>query len=209
MYVRDKYIKPNITDCLFLVKRCKEKWKNIRTVFRRHHFAEPVSEGDDSSKKEYYMTDALQFLVPTLRGNPKPLSSQYIISEHIIGENYNNQLTIPDEEDNATTEFPEIPKCILNSSIGSSTSSIEGLRKPQLGKRKANSSLDDNMINYFKSKAKPVENRTNTDVEDPEAQSDEHFLLSLKEDMKEMNARQKRTFKKRIFDLIDEVLDDK
>lgn len=199
------------------MKRCKEKWKNIRTVFRRHHFAKPVSEADGAPIKEYYLSDALQYLVPTLRGNPKPYSSSLPIITQIkeeqdknseqMGENDNILSSVPDEEDNDTTELPEVPKFTLNSSVGSTTSSALEFRKNRLGKRKANSSLDNDMINYCKSKVKPGDNRTNTDVEDPEAQADEHFLLSLKEDMKEMNARQKRTFKKKIFDLIDDVLD--
>ncbi|XP_046674723.1 uncharacterized protein LOC124363520 [Homalodisca vitripennis] len=53
------------------VKQCKEKWKNIRTVFRRHIFTKPVSGAGGSSKKEYYLADVLQYLVPILKGNPK------------------------------------------------------------------------------------------------------------------------------------------
>lgn len=166
------------------------------------------------------MTDVLQYLVPILRGNPKNIGSSLTsICTHNEADPYNSEqienddsLTeIPQElEVNGETELPEMSPSIIdpNSSRDPSTSSIAGFRKKQLGKRKASSPLDDAMINYFKVKAKPCTNKAAAEVEDTEAQSDEHFLLSLKKDMKEMNSRQKRRFKKKIFDLIDEVLDD-
>lgn len=203
-----------VTECfLVLVRRCKEKWKNIRTVFRRHLFGL-----GGSSQKEYYMTEVLQFLVPLLRENPKNNSGNLPYLTYKTEEQDNMQQVTSEtdetvsevpyvEEDNhVVNEYPEISYGVPNRSTCSSTSSTDGFIRRQLGKRKANSSLDDAVIDYVQLKSRPAERQT-IDV-DSDAESDEYFLLSLKKDMREMNARQKRTFKKRIFDLIEEVLDD-
>nr|CAD7428030.1 unnamed protein product [Timema monikensis] len=52
------------TTCL---KECKEKWKNIRTVFRRHLSSKPPSGSGAQPKKDYYLSDVLQFLVPIIK----------------------------------------------------------------------------------------------------------------------------------------------
>ncbi|KAG8332147.1 uncharacterized protein LOC124355286 [Homalodisca vitripennis] len=198
------------------VKQCKEKWKNIRTVFRRHIFTKPVSGAGGSSKKEYYLADVLQYLVPILKGNPKNIGSnlppppetddhqQQTLQEEEPADYSINE--IADDVDDDATELPQeavpnVPEPANNS--------ISQFRKKQLGKRKpTTSSLDEAMTNYFKAKSmKPAEDKL-VPVADNEDKSDELFLLSLKKDMKEMNSRQKRTFKRRIFSLIDEVLDD-
>ncbi|KAG8245826.1 hypothetical protein J6590_098281 [Homalodisca vitripennis] len=198
------------------VKQCKEKWKNIRTVFRRHIFTKPVSGAGGSSKKEYYLADVLQYLVPILKGNPKNIGSnlppppetddhqQQTLQEEEPADYSINE--IADDVDDDATELPQeavpnVPEPANNS--------ISQFRKKQLGKRKPTTSpLDEAMTNYFKAKSmKPAEDKL-VPVADNEDKSDELFLLSLKKDMKEMNSRQKRTFKRRIFSLIDEVLDD-
>ncbi|KAG8334701.1 hypothetical protein J6590_084498 [Homalodisca vitripennis] len=124
-------------------------------------------------KKDYYLADVLQYLVPILKGNSKNIGSNLPPPP----EPDDQQQTLVEEEeaaDNSINEVDDAPR-------GSAKAYHSSGR--QLGKRKPTTPLD-------------------------EAMSDELFLLSLKKDMKEMNSRQKRTFKRRIFSLIDEVVDD-
>nr|CAD7265858.1 unnamed protein product [Timema shepardi] len=49
------------------LKECKEKWKNICAVFRRHLSSKPPSGSGAQPKKDYYLSDVLRFLVPIIK----------------------------------------------------------------------------------------------------------------------------------------------
>ncbi|KAG0710528.1 hypothetical protein GWK47_022617 [Chionoecetes opilio] len=53
------------------VHNCKEKWRNLRTVFVRKMKASPAeaSSGKKTPSKPYYLTEAMQFLLPYVRGH--------------------------------------------------------------------------------------------------------------------------------------------
>lgn len=82
---------------------------------------------------------------------------------------------------------------------------VTEFRRNQVRKRKSNDALDEAMTYYFKAKAVSATDR-DTAVETSTSRSDEQFLLSLKEDMQEMNSSQKRQFKRKIYDLIEDIL---
>lgn len=50
---------------LILAAECKEKWRNLRTVFTRK-MKTPAS-GSGRKKKAYYLSDAVQFSVPFIK----------------------------------------------------------------------------------------------------------------------------------------------
>lgn len=52
-----------IISFLFSVKTCKEKWKNLRTVFRRN-----LLKDGSNTKRPYYLNEHMQFMIPLLNG---------------------------------------------------------------------------------------------------------------------------------------------
>lgn len=204
-----------MANCLtfFSVKECKEKWKNIRTVFRRHINTKPPSGSGTGTtiKKEYYMSDVLQFLVPVFKNSTKCCQSNLPALSDNTEENDNTECPIEESIHFPTVEDPEpIELQSPNSERANmNLDSVTNFRKKILGKRKHNSSpLDDVMLKYFQSKTDKSNNSADNSIEDFTDRCDEQFLLSLKSDMQLMNPHQKRQFKRKIFDLIDDVLDD-
>ncbi|KAK9687123.1 Transposase IS4 [Popillia japonica] len=57
--------------CSLPVQTCKERWKNIRTVFLRHLRKKPPSGSAGGIKKKYYLADALHFLIPFVKTSRK------------------------------------------------------------------------------------------------------------------------------------------
>ncbi|KAG8287283.1 hypothetical protein J6590_042620 [Homalodisca vitripennis] len=54
---------------------CKNKWRNLRTVFMRK--IKPSPSGSGAKKKAYYLAEAMQFCLPFVSSAPHISSSFY------------------------------------------------------------------------------------------------------------------------------------
>ncbi|XP_029714426.1 uncharacterized protein LOC109406682 [Aedes albopictus] len=191
------------------VRECKIRWKNIRTVFRRHLFG---SVGP-APKKEYYLSDELKFLLPSLRVSRKHRG------DHSKFDDDEPEMSVMVEMEQNDTESDD-----PTASLAPSESPI-----PITDLQRAHTEDQDMLSDFDRSHksrdlasevVKPaynyqptVRSRSESDYGGGYGQdaladkSDELFLLSLKDDMRRMSSLQKRKFKRRIFDIIDEVMD--
>ncbi|XP_065084186.1 uncharacterized protein LOC135706495 [Ochlerotatus camptorhynchus] len=198
------------------VRDCKLRWKNIRTVFRRHLFG---SVGI-TPKKDYYLSDALKFLVPLMKVSKKQQDE-----EGFDGYDDDQEVTVMMELESQDTEpeekplvLPSEPEIILSSLPETAEHrTLETTRQTNsVRKRKSRDSPDEVAKQYYSMKADSENGGGGTSgtnggsgfvhQDELTAKSDELFLLSLKDDMRMMTPVQKRKFKRRIYDVIDEIL---
>lgn len=75
---------------MFSAARCKERWKNLRSVFVRNLKVPPSGSGS-KKKRPYYLMEAMQFALPFRKtnmptaGNMPPVNEQ---CDFPIDQNY-------------------------------------------------------------------------------------------------------------------------
>lgn len=198
------------------VKDCKDTWRNLRIVFARNLRKAP--DGCRARKKKYYLLEKMQFLRPYLNIKmEKSLPVNQLSAADINHEQEVNELqssTLP--ENNSDEEFRQnIGYKELNQQTNyeADLSAGKGKRryivdneqsrqhtshslKEENKKQCDKLDVDQYVINYIKAKkASQLENYR------------QQFLVSLLPDVEEMDARQFRQFRKRVGDLIEEILE--
>lgn len=172
--------------CFVSVSNCKERWKNLRTVFARNcrkKLSDPTRY-----RKQYYLDANLQFLLPFIKHKAdvvhtfsQPLASIPSESLDICDETDDDDFSVslPAPEMKRVQEREDTPRNIK--------------------KRKVNhpSEIIDNLIlDYLESKRE--QDKTN---------SDKQFLFSLLPDIENMTAKQKRRFKVGVIQLIQQTFE--
>nr|CAD7393639.1 unnamed protein product [Timema cristinae] len=128
---------PGTTCCKPVYQECKEKWKNIHTVFRRHLSSKPPSGSGAQTKKDYYLSDVLQFLVPII-----------LEGKQQVG----NLPSPPRDADNLGEEqVKDLPRATLESNPQPTVDQLRRNRK-QLKRKTESDQLDSCMSQYFQSK---------------------------------------------------------
>ncbi|XP_014285284.1 uncharacterized protein [Halyomorpha halys] len=209
------------------VKSCKERWKNIRTVFRRE-----VVLWKGSSKKPYYLNDEMQFMLPFLSRRGRVIQikkDSYDFSN--LGDAYDNSFRDEAEDNEGHTKMPtEDPlnivetvthelsedKRFFNEPIRIKEERIDEPGTPEFLHPETPSDQDQSVsslaekdrINHqqYKSTESPPPKKLRAEcycLSDP----DQQFLLSLKPDLEQMNMEQKRRFKRGIFSLLADIMD--
>lgn len=185
---------------MILVQTCKERWKNIRTVFLRHLRQKVPSGSSGGHKKKYYLEDNMQFIIPFVKSGKKQQGNISISSEL---EKDTNMEDIEDESNDEIIESVQVPESseLLSShqDIAEDHDKIAHSAK----KLKVNSKIsdvDNCFMEYFETKKK--KNSTT-----PEC-ADQKFLLSLLPDIQQMSPIQKRQFKRKVLDVIGCILED-
>ncbi|XP_047516291.1 uncharacterized protein LOC125056957 [Pieris napi] len=173
---------------------CKEKWRNMRVVFMRH--LKPLRSGSGIKKKKpYYLLDYMHFLAPYVKpvipheaGNLPSTSSR---------EN-----TTTDVSNDVPTEFEQYTERSNVNEPSAPTTHYDSAHHSSNPKRKKSSlhETDKHFINYLKQKSTRInESQTSTD-------SVMSFLNSLAPELREMNLQQFKLFKRRVLNLIDDIL---
>lgn len=181
---------------LFLVSLCKEKWKNLRTVFVRN--MKPASSGSSrKAKKPYYLNEYLQFLLPYVKPNtditnPENLPSPTSDNEITFENNEQSDTEVQDED------IIQQDKYLTDKIINIEEPNYEKGRLPLVQecnqgkgnkkKRKLDvSEVDQSFIDFVNMKK---EKSCETDPR-------KMFLLSLLPDIKNMTDQQMRILKKK------------
>ncbi|KAJ8885756.1 hypothetical protein PR048_011956 [Dryococelus australis] len=173
----------------------------MRTVFRRYRSTKPSSGSAASIRKDYYFNYVLQFLVPIMKdkkqvGNlPSPPHDAENRGSTDVADT--EKFDVDDESvcaDEPAESHPQTSGC-------ASQPTVDQLRHKRISmKRKTVSDeLDSCMKDYFHSKIHKDGSES--------SRADEQFLLSLQGDISEMTARQKRQFKKGVYELVDKIMD--
>lgn len=178
-----------------IVENCKEKWRNLRTVFVRK--LKPMSGSGRKGNKIYYMTDHMQFILPHIRGvsnvnNPGNISSPPTLLQ-------NESINEIDEIDTKELDINEPTS--VSSGYFETTTSNKQVYNPLLKKKKTNNLdlTDKCFISYINTKKHNLKQEEN-----PRKQ----FLLSMLPDVNQMTEVQMRKFKRKMLDVIDDILEE-
>lgn len=176
----------------------------------RTSFAQNLRK-DHRKHKEYYLKDAIQFLIPYMRPNPQ---NSQVEGENYILDNSDANSDVDNKEINLR-EF--LAYEVNNSSNDSSQHMTPTSSTTNPYKRKLEECYD---VSFVQRRQQTVEKKQYKDVEngyiqyetleqDPlEINSDLEFLKSLLPDLCKMTDYQKRQFKKKTLDVIDTILND-
>lgn len=149
---------------MILVQTCKERWKNIRTVFLRHLRQKVTSGSSGGLKKKYYLEDAMKFIIPFVKSGKKQQGNISISSEL---EKDTNMEDIEEESNVEIIECVQVPgSSELFSShrdIADDHDKIEHNAK----KIKVNSKIsdvDNCFMEYFETKKKKCQPHQNVQI---------------------------------------------
>jgi len=178
----------------FAVRACKDKWKHIRTVFARHLHAQTPSGSSATSRRPYYLHEAMQFMIPHIRKSSHREGKVPDAQEGV------RKMETP-HESSLDTATPTECSTVVPQASSSSSRQINHCDHQQRVRRKRQRLNNFNpvgtcLVGYETQETQPT-------TPDPDAE----FLRSLLPDIKTMTAKQKRTFKIGVVKLIDEILD--
>ncbi|KAL1130496.1 hypothetical protein AAG570_011744 [Ranatra chinensis] len=192
-----EYSKPDVTGAAWrqiasqikdTEKNCRERWKNIRTAYVRS-LKPPKFGSSRSSKKSYYLTEHLAFLQPYLKvGDISGIRhvEDARIEEAITNHNEGNEAFLK-------AEIPDEPCVQIIENPGRKWPSQS--HKKRKGKEHCDGSFKEWM------KVKQSSYKSDRDAE-------EHFLLSLLPDLKNLSSSRKRTFKIETMSLLYKLLEE-
>jgi len=179
----------------FAVRACKDRWKHIRTVFARHLHAQTPSGSSATSRRPYYLHDAMQFMTPHIKKNSHGEGRAPDTQEGV------RKTETPEESASLDIATPAECSTVLQQASSSSSRQINHCdhQKRVLGKRQRLNDFNPvgtSLVGYKTQETQPT-------TPDPDAE----FLRSLLPDIKTMTAKQKRILKIGVVKLIDDILD--
>ncbi|KAI5720473.1 uncharacterized protein LOC103518594 [Diaphorina citri] len=171
---------------------CKEKWRNLRTVFMRRLKPQPV--GPRGKKKAYYLESAMQFILPFVRTS---VPAKYVNIQHSVVE----QETVEHANcDDKTAKYDH--ETIENAET--SSEGFEDLYPMQVEASEVISPGPSLADGYFEAQREPPEAETSSHKIDRH-EGLKMFLLSLLSELEELSHSQVKIFKRRVLSLIDEI----
>ena len=189
---------------MFSVAECKEKWKNIRNGFVRSLKTKCASGSSAKAKRNYYLADYLQFIVPYIKpvnhtretGN-LPNSENDCHSEELTQES-------PPEDEicNEIDEASQIHETIVRKRSQQIPEPPQ-LHEPKLRKRSRKTETGKEMNEVDMAFCKYLHTKS-SNTED----SDRMFLLSLLCDMKKLSSKNVRRFKLQTMILLSSLIDE-
>ncbi|KAF6213256.1 hypothetical protein GE061_010974 [Apolygus lucorum] len=183
---------------------CKEKWRNLRTVFIRK-MKNSLTDDESSRKKRapYYLTEAMQFCVPFIlprmfsrsqqppHVNYTPTDSSHC-TETNDGDPSFEQQVFSSTENNDQTSTPHLASLLLSPKVEHEYENEEQCVADQPEVKRAR--IESTSVH---------ETTVSQDVDKMEALR--MYLLSLLPELREFNDSQVKKFKRRVFDIIDEI----
>ncbi|XP_046403751.1 uncharacterized protein LOC124169242 [Ischnura elegans] len=176
---------------------CKEKWRNLRTVFMRK--MKPSPTGSGGKKKAYYLENAMQFCLPFIKtvippssGNlpTPPCTTQPSTSDNEGSETQVEELE--DESTNASQNSPSMSPSIIDDPPQHQTASL----------------ADQSVADYFKAKKAKLLSNAKADTSNQKIdrqQGIKMFLLSLIPELEELSDSQIKLFKRQVLRVIDDI----
>jgi hypothetical protein len=189
----DYELKSNVFEIyIFIISvsapHCKEKWKNLSTVFVRK--LKPAQSGSSAkSKKPYYLNEIMQFLLPFVKPSAPNTDSQGSLPS-----------PPPDTDKSGSEDDADCDKVDTLPKMQASVQETEPAPKKSQGKKKKYelSKVDQSFIEFCE------QQKRNKYDNDPRNM----FLMSLLPEIHEMSDSQMKQFKRRVLLLIDDILGD-
>ncbi|KAK2717976.1 hypothetical protein QYM36_006679 [Artemia franciscana] len=191
------------------VAECKEKWRNLRTVFTRK--MKPPPSGSGAKKKAYYLEDAMQFCLPFMKTSAPP-SFGNLPQYSDANEGGVDEETPQDNASSADLSHT-VPSQTCQAVPEEATSSPTQYLSSRDGKtnftsnKRPSAEVDRSVVEYVKAKKYKL-NANDTETTSGKIDKQDSlkmFLLSLMPELEDLNKTQIRVFKRRVFSLIDEI----
>jgi len=218
---------------LILAGECKEKWRNLRTVFTRK--MKTPQSGFGRNKKAYYLADAMQFSVPFIKTLIPPSTGNLpeIPQDETTYETMENTKVCEDDIHltNSTTNqlqppppltsppllapflspsaSPASPTLSQQSNCPPEQPSSSRIKKNLKVKNKSSIEADTCVAEYFKAKKARLEanlsTATTNSYNSERKEALKMFLLSLMPEVEHFSNDQIKIFKRKIFSVIDDI----
>ncbi|XP_028178510.1 uncharacterized protein LOC114365961 [Ostrinia furnacalis] len=181
------------------VQDCKDRWKNLRGVFARH-----LRTDKDASvrRRPYYLAEFMQFAIPFIKipGSDKKIKPNMKLEDEIPLDDQELQLQSSIEVQLSPAPSPSIEQSLYAATVYDPETQI-----PKKQRKKCEETVFEDVIaSYFKLK----QSRMFENSENGEHKFNKMFLLSVLPDMNKMNDRQRRTFKRKVLQAVDETMDE-
>ncbi|XP_005111547.1 uncharacterized protein LOC101848009 [Aplysia californica] len=201
--VQDKAWEVIATKCRASVLECKLRWKHLRGGLTRY-IKNVKRRSSQRAKpiKQFYLWDVMQFVLPFVKSRSDPESSLPfclkqeeedpdeiegdLLSDDEVDDTYGNNIETPVEEEAALETFCELEPV--------PTACFKRGSRKRLKTLTAGDSFE-MVANPDFARSTPVEKAENFDLD---------FFKSILPDMAELNASQKRRFKVRVLQLLEE-----
>lgn len=211
---------------MILAVECKEKWRNLRTVFTRK--MKIPQSGSGRNKKAYYLADAMQFSVPFIKTLVPPSTGNLpnIPQETTTDETLENTEVCDDDIGLTNSSYseqssqlqPPPPLPVLSPSASPSSQqgdcpqkqpSSSRIKKNLKLKNKSAIEADNSVAEYFKAKKARLEanlsTATTNSYNNENKEALKMFLLSLMPEVEHFNNDQIKLFKRKVFNVIDDI----
>ncbi|KAG8282322.1 hypothetical protein J6590_039068 [Homalodisca vitripennis] len=203
------------------VQDCKEKWRNLRTVFMRR--MKPSPSGSGRNKRAYYLENAMQFCLPFMKtmippspGNlPAPPSTTQFSTRDIEGSETQvedpTQLEFECEVEQHNSQEMSPSTASPQHFIETTSGSLSSKRTFQITKEKNKilaSKADQTVAEYFRAKKAKLLSNAEADTSYQQIdrqQAIKMFLLSLIPELEELSDSQIKLFKRHVLRLIDDI----
>ncbi|XP_050498417.1 uncharacterized protein LOC126879445 [Diabrotica virgifera virgifera] len=204
------------------VADCKEKWRNLRTVFIRK--IKPLPSGSVAKRRAYYLEEAMQFILPFVKtsalSTPRDLPSVAHLCSASTNEDIGEEETPDDmlsiEIKTEITDFtvPLPPQAPQTMCLDTSSAPILPPRSEtnSISVKRLATEVDRSVAEYFQAKKRKLSDVTSTkmtsDATSTKIEQQESlrmFLISLLPELEELNHNQIKLFKRRVLSVLDEI----
>lgn len=192
-----------------LVAQCKSKWHSLRTAYTRYlREVKNALSGFAPKKKKWYLADAMSFLALYAGPQRKMISNLSAPNTMKVSEELGNFEIGVSEDD---SEFPseEIKSRsgldnIDGEDVTTTAFSSNQRKKNKTIKSSAAEVVAGPMAEYLKTVTAQVQSQGKSqELEDPTLT----FFKSLVPDVNKLNSRNQRTFKSKVMELLNSMLD--
>ncbi|XP_055903166.1 uncharacterized protein LOC129939244 [Eupeodes corollae] len=202
------------------VSECRERWRNLRTVFIRKK--KPSPKGSQNRRKAYYLADAMKFCLPFIKILAPPSFKKLDTDEEVIClkpekstddeneneienenvkvnpiENENENNSMMDDDICEITQFDQEIEAILPEFFESK--SVKKRKIDQISKQTTSSSTNTPVSTSY------VQETKSSCSKSEQKEAMRMFLLSLMPEVENFSDSQIKQFKRRIFSVIDEI----
>ncbi|XP_068081651.1 uncharacterized protein [Anabrus simplex] len=210
------------------VTECKEKWRNLRTVFIRHMKPSPTGTGS-KKKRAYYLAEAMQFALPFIKTlNPPATGNVPQMHQEMYQDVFQDETEAFNNPENKQSSFQETRYLLTQSpplsppplpesfaaplqadNIAGKTvksSPLPQQKRKVTPKQRPETDALQSFIDYFKAKRARLD-ATAVQRSDKinRREALKMFLLSLMPELEEFNDHQLKLFKRRTLSLIDDI----
>ncbi|KAL0870572.1 hypothetical protein ABMA27_005538 [Loxostege sticticalis] len=177
---------------------CKEKWKNLRWGFIRS--LRPNADG--SARKKYYLHEQMEFVLPYIKLLPK--TGSYTLQPNVDSDTEEENMQLLDGEflEYEILENPFYKRARNHETeTKQTTEKTESLKNGKLPQSSEIDVLSEPRKKRIRIHEPVTEQATDTD-------SRRMFLLSLLPEVNVLTEKQMRAFRRKIFQLIDDIVED-